>query len=327
MNKNEKFVITINRELGSGGRTIGEILAHKLGVPFYDKALIKALEEKYNLTAEEIEKMRGREIRWWEGFKRIAGIGIRTTQYINTYPAYAPAWHIWGKFFVEGNVNATYADVTEDNWANGMYNQIDASGCDGTYTAVTKDTIKIDEPIPFILTTTHSADVAYERVLDYAGASRFRDSHDALMVSDTHDRTATYRGRGNSPGFINSQDDAGGWPTLAQTAAKNDTDGDGMPDEWETANGLNPNDASDGNITGADGYTNLEVYLNALVAEITQLQNEGGETWSGQQTTGIHPIVCRDSVATNYWYNLQGCRIINPSKGVYIQNGKKIVIR
>ena len=75
MNKNEKFVITINRELGSGGRTIGEILAHKLGVPFYDKALIKALEEKYNLTAEEIEKMRGREIRWWEGFKRIAGIG------------------------------------------------------------------------------------------------------------------------------------------------------------------------------------------------------------------------------------------------------------
>ena len=75
MNKNEKFVITINRELGSGGRTIGEILAHKLGVSFYDKALIMSLEEKYNLTAEEIEKMKGREIRWWEGFKRIAGIG------------------------------------------------------------------------------------------------------------------------------------------------------------------------------------------------------------------------------------------------------------
>ena len=47
MNRNEKFVISINRELGSGGRTIGEILAHKLGVSFYDKALIKALEEKY----------------------------------------------------------------------------------------------------------------------------------------------------------------------------------------------------------------------------------------------------------------------------------------
>ena len=46
MNKNEKFVITINRELGSGGRTVGEKLAAKLGVPFYDKAVIKSLEEK-----------------------------------------------------------------------------------------------------------------------------------------------------------------------------------------------------------------------------------------------------------------------------------------
>ncbi len=39
MNKNERFVITINRELGSGGRTVGRILAEKLGVPYYDKAL------------------------------------------------------------------------------------------------------------------------------------------------------------------------------------------------------------------------------------------------------------------------------------------------
>lgn len=75
MNKKEKYVITINRELGSGGRTIGEILAHKLGVTFYDKALIQALEEKFNLTAEEIEKLKGGEIKWWEGFKRIAGVG------------------------------------------------------------------------------------------------------------------------------------------------------------------------------------------------------------------------------------------------------------
>jgi EAL domain-containing protein (putative c-di-GMP-specific phosphodiesterase class I) len=49
MNKNEKFVITINREAGSGGRTVGAKLAEKLGVPFYDKALIQALMEKYHL--------------------------------------------------------------------------------------------------------------------------------------------------------------------------------------------------------------------------------------------------------------------------------------
>ena len=75
MNKKEHFVITINRELGSGGRTVGEILAKKLGVTFYDKALIKALEEKFNLTADEIEKLKGRKTRWWEDFKRIAEVG------------------------------------------------------------------------------------------------------------------------------------------------------------------------------------------------------------------------------------------------------------
>ncbi|MDE8697749.1 thrombospondin type 3 repeat-containing protein, partial [Bacteroides cellulosilyticus] len=44
-----------------------------------------------------------------------------------------------------------------------------------------------------------------------------------------------------------------------------DTDGDGMPDAWETANGLNPNDPSDANkyCTG-DGYTNIEKYINGI---------------------------------------------------------------
>ncbi|MBR6187634.1 MAG: cytidylate kinase-like family protein [Prevotella sp.] len=75
MNRNEKFVITINRELGSGGRTVGEKLAKKLGVPFYDKALIKAMEEKYNLSVEEIERLKGRNHSWWADFKRVVNIG------------------------------------------------------------------------------------------------------------------------------------------------------------------------------------------------------------------------------------------------------------
>ena len=75
MNKNEKFVITINRELGSGGRTVGRLLAEKLGVPFYDKALIQYLEEKFNLTSEEIEKLKGKKHSWWDDFKRVASIG------------------------------------------------------------------------------------------------------------------------------------------------------------------------------------------------------------------------------------------------------------
>ena len=70
MNKKEKFVITINRELGSGGRTVGEILAKSLEVPFYDKAVIKALTEKLHLTIDEIEKLKGKKDNWWTDFQR-----------------------------------------------------------------------------------------------------------------------------------------------------------------------------------------------------------------------------------------------------------------
>jgi cytidylate kinase len=73
MNVKEKFVITINRELGSGGRTVGRILAQKLDIPFYDKALIKALQEKYHLNVEEIENLKGRSHSWWADFKRMVG--------------------------------------------------------------------------------------------------------------------------------------------------------------------------------------------------------------------------------------------------------------
>ena len=75
MNKNEKFVITINRELGSGGRTIGKKLAERLNVPFYDKALIKALTKKYKLSVKEIEEMKGRNHSWWAEFKRAMNVG------------------------------------------------------------------------------------------------------------------------------------------------------------------------------------------------------------------------------------------------------------
>ena len=75
MNKNEKFVITINRELGSGGRTVGRIIAEKLGVSFYDKAVIKVLEDKYKLSTDEIERLKSRNRSWWSDFKRILIVG------------------------------------------------------------------------------------------------------------------------------------------------------------------------------------------------------------------------------------------------------------
>ena len=224
---------------------------------------------------------------------RLAAVGVRTNEYVTTYPAYAPALHKWGHLYVTGNVNPKYSNVTNDNWTYGIYEQIDANGNDGTYTAKTKDTIKLSEPLDFIYTTTHSASDAYDRVLDYVGCSLSRDSYDAELVSDVKNGTASHTGSGNGAGFINSQDDLkpanapatwSPWPTLNSTAAPADTDGDGMPDAWENANGLNAADASDGAEVSADGYTNLEHYLNSIVASITEGQNAGGEVMGDIKT-------------------------------------------
>lgn len=219
--------------------------------------------------------------------RRIAGIGIRTNSYCATFPAYAPMLHVWGKYYVTGNVNTKYADVTRDNWNYGMYNQIDTSesATDGTWNDQVKKDIRLAEPMEFVAVTTHSAEDAYQRVVDYCGASLHRDAHDTQMIADLVNGTATYTGSGLGKGFINSQDDNrpadasadwSAWPTLVSQAAPADTDRDGMPDEWETANGLDPQNPNDRNLTGADGYTHLERYLNSLVESITEAQNEGG---------------------------------------------------
>ena len=74
MNKNERFVITINRELGSGGRTVGRKLAEKLGVEFCDKLVIKGLQKEYNLSVEEIERQKGESSSWWTEVKRALNV-------------------------------------------------------------------------------------------------------------------------------------------------------------------------------------------------------------------------------------------------------------
>lgn len=217
---------------------------------------------------------------------RLAGIGVRTNSYVTTYPAYAPALHKWGHLYVNGNFNPQYASVTNDNWTYGIYSQVDASGCDGTFTQMTKDTIRLSEPIDFIYTTTHSAKDAYERVLDYVGCSKSRDSYDAELINDARSGTASHQGIGLSKGFINSQedlrpdgagDDWSPWPTLNSTTAPLDSDGDGIPNTYEefTLN-TDPYDATDGAQVASNGYTNLENYLNSLVSDITAAQNAGG---------------------------------------------------
>ena len=220
---------------------------------------------------------------------RIVQLGVRTTKYTkhdtDQPNRWDVMWHRWGKYYINGNINDRYGDVTDDNWEDGVLAQTEnGEKNDFTFTKVTQDTIQLKEPIPFLPTTTHDAKTAYERVLSYAGASLHRDWVDDLMVSDTRNGIASHtgvltdkKGRHNIPGIIDSQDDNrpadapadwDPWPVLKSEPALTDSDGDGMPDEWEKAHGLNHNDASDGNKVTADGYTNVEVYMNSIVEEI-----------------------------------------------------------
>ena len=219
--------------------------------------------------------------------RRIASPGCRTTEYCEITqwnadgtPAngngWAPMWHVWGDFYVTGNVNSKYSDVTNDNWTYGIWNQITLGSYDGTYNQTTKDTMRVETPIPYGYVTTQKAVTAYLKVLDYCGASLHRDSHDAYIVEDVKKGEASHCAPGTTTGFIDNQDQAGGWPELNSTAAPLDTDQDGMPDEWETAHGLDPNDAADRNKYNLDShryYTNLEVYCNSLVEDIIKAQN------------------------------------------------------
>ena len=105
---------------------------------------------------------------------------------------------------------------------------------------------------------TDTAKDAYRRVLKYAGASKSRDACDQRIINEVK------TGTGKVP---DSQDDVGGWPILKSLPPPTDSDKDGMPDEWETAKGLNPKDAEDRNEDrDSDGFTNLEEYINSLVA-------------------------------------------------------------
>ena len=203
---------------------------------------------------------------------RIAAPNIRTSKYTHHGTerpnVWDKMWHVWGKYYVEGNVNSKYPEVTRHNWDYGVWSQIDRLGNDGTYSAVTQDTIRLREPMPFAPVVTHTAEKAYELVLQKAGASLHRDALDKMIVKDVREGTATFTGEGCAPGIINTQNDvhfgASPWPKLKSKKAPKDTDGDGMPDEWEHRHGLNPTNPADGNTVNSDGYTHLENYLNEI---------------------------------------------------------------
>lgn len=180
-------------------------------------------------------------------------------------------YNTWGKYYIHGNVMEGNPETTKDNWKEGVFNQMKSSY---NLTEKDKNSIRINQPHDIKNNTiTHTAQEAYEKTLQYGGASLVRDALDLHIIKDIKTGNFSYKGsKGSTNGIIDSQEDVGGFPNLRQKKPLPDSDNDGMPDEWEIKHHLDPKSA---NANGRDldkNYDNIEVYFNDIVSKITDEQ-------------------------------------------------------
>ena len=294
---------------------------------------------------------------------RITQVTVSSSE--NSDKKHPEFYEMTSRYFINGNTTETTKGTITRNqdWKGVVYDK-------GTYTyngeiysadkknfygdAVAHQTIdgvscvkiKMDAPAPTGEVTTHSAAQAFSKVLAYGGASLYRDDIDARYMEEAKTGTALYKGSITlSPGIIDKVSDVKGYTEAnfgtATRPADFDTDKDGIPDAWELANGLNPNDGSDALTYSLDGkgyYTNLEVYANSLVEDIMKQGNADAESkvdeyypaWKNPtgilQITGSNPS---ELVKVTY-YSLNGTLLSAPQKGINIRkmlfkNGKTVV--
>ena len=221
--------------------------------------------------------------------------GVKALNYVNNYyKPHAPnpfvKWLLkldkinpaWGteSYYMTGNVLEGFVDET-NNWS-AFENSWPTSR-----DFVAEADVRVDQEIFPSYVKTHTAREAYTNVLANVGANFPKsDVVDLHILKDVRDGTAEFTGtRGptygdrpspNFAGIIDTQSDdksAEGslnfpWPDYKTYNVPVDSDHDGIPDDWEKAHGLNPNNAGDANKDlNGDGYTNLEKYLNSLVGE------------------------------------------------------------
>ncbi|MEI3790706.1 MULTISPECIES: pectate lyase family protein [unclassified Chryseobacterium] len=183
----------------------------------------------------------------------------------------AEVYNIWGKYCITGNVVEGSPEITTDNWTTGVFDQMKAYNL----TDKDKNSIKINQPHEIQDNVkTHSAKEAYEKILQIGGASLVRDAIDLHVLKDVKNGSFTYKGsKGSANGIIDSQNDVGGFPNLNPGKPLPDSDSDGMPDEWEIKNKLNPKVANSNGRDLDKNYDNIEVYFNDLVRKITERQH------------------------------------------------------
>ena len=203
----------------------------------------------------------------------------------------------FGRVYAMGNVMEGYPEITNDNWNGGIQTADKDGAMDETELAL----MRSDEPFEMPFVTIMGAGKAFEWVLSNAGANvPCRDIVDQRICEEVRTGIAYYvpnyekkvkdNPYGNmwglhpksqneqgffkyrrlpqdsyKQGVITDPRQMGGYPEYKAWQPYVDTDNDGMPDAWEVANGLNPNDAGDAVLDcNGDGYTNIEKYINAI---------------------------------------------------------------
>ena len=295
--------------------------------------------------------------------ERITLVTVSTSS--NSDKNHPEFYEMTSRYFINGNTTeTTKGSVTKNkDWKGVTYDKGTYTLNDEIYSADKKNLygdavehktingvscvkIKMDAPAPTGEVTTHSAAEAFNKVLAYSGASLYRDEIDARYMEEAKTGTAKYMGSiTKSPGIIDKVSDVNGYTEAnfgkGSRPADFDTDNDGIPDTWETANGLNPNDASDALTYSLDSkgyYTNLEVYANSLVENIMKQGNADAESkvdeyypaW--KNPTGISQLITSNpsELVEVKYYSLNGTLLSAPQKGINIRkmlfkNGKTVV--
>lgn len=215
----------------------------------------------HKMPEKELADFRNNVVYNWKGNSAYAG-EEGNYNLVNNYYKPGPAtgdknirfvqpYSPFGKFYVAGNVMEGNAIQTKDN-SQGVHPKGDG------------DFELLHQALEVVQVQTFSANDALQLVLKEAGASKSRDEIDLRILEEVRTGKETF----GTNGIIDSQAQVGGWPKLKSMPAPKDSDLDGMPDDWEVKNGLDPNSAADSHQFNLDlDYTNVEVYLNSLVSK------------------------------------------------------------
>lgn len=226
------------------------------------------------------------------------------------------------KWYLTDNYMAGSSSATSDNWTAFTTKWSGNAGTAlPTKTQLSSDTLLMPPATlvfggswigydPYKL-NIEPAQTAYEKVLQKVGTFN-RDSVERRVIREVTNGTAMYKASLGTSGIIDKSYDAEGYLPYATAEAPVDNDRDGMADDWEITNGLNPADESDRNLTTPEGYTALEVYLNSLMGEMIEHDfSASGVFELNKNTSSIYPTLVKKSITLNSSLPLESFSILS----------------